>query len=185
MPSVSKDLQSEQIARIRQIVVAKPDASLRQISEVMKENGMPLSINYIMKLLGKIRRERAIRYDNATAKRAIAEFEDMIRSTSGELLKIAKSSKVDVARIMALDTRIKHLNLLMEKQFDAGVFNRKLGTVETKFVNVAAILKLLKDERDQTKKLNRSKNFSRDNIVGPDTERINGQPDSGHSEVTG
>lgn len=148
-----KEKTKEFMSRVRQVIVAKPDATLVQIKEVLADNGIKLDIKYIMKLVQKIRRERYTRYDNQTVKKVLAEFEDFVNSTGQELLKISKTSKLDMAKIMALDVRVKHYNILLEKLFDAGVFERKLGTIDAKYTNVAEMLKLLKDERDKQRKL--------------------------------
>jgi hypothetical protein len=152
MPTLSKDKEREFIGYIRKIIVAKPDATSAQVCRVLEENGYKLHYTYVNQLINKIRRERAIRYENSAVMTALAEFEDFIKSTSEELSKIASTSKLDMARIIALDTRVKHYNMLLDKQFDAGVFNRKLGVIETKYTNVAKILKLIKDERSQQRK---------------------------------
>lgn len=153
MASYGKEKTKEFMSRVRQIIVAKPDATLVQIKEVLSDNGVNLDIKYIMKLVHKIRRERYTRYDNQTVKNVLAEFEDFVNSTGQELLKISKTSKLDMAKIMALDIRVKHYNILLEKLFDAGVFERKLGTINAKYTNVAEMLKLLKNERDNQRKL--------------------------------
>lgn len=152
-----KEKTKEFVSRVRQVIVAKPDATLIQIRDVLADNGVKLDIKYIMKLVHKIRRERYTRYDNQTVKKVLAEFEDFISSTGNELLKISKTSKLDMARIMALDTRVKHYNILLDKLFDAGVFERKIGTIDAKYTNVAEMLKLLKDERDNQRKLKLSR----------------------------
>jgi len=153
MASYGEDKTNEYISKIRQIVVVKPDVTITQIGDTLRENGIPLTRNYIAKLVGKIRRERYTRYDHITVNKVLAEFDDFINATSAELLKIAKTSKLDMAKIMAYDTRVKHYSLLLDKLFDAGVFERKLGTIEGKYTNVAEILKILKDERDKQRKL--------------------------------
>ena len=148
-----KEKKREYLSRVRQVLVAKPDATIMQVQSVLEDNGLKLDKDFINKLINTIRRERYTRYDNATVKKALAEFEDFILSTSQDLLKIAKTSKLDMAKLMALDMRVKHYHMLLEKQFDAGVFERKLGTIDAKYTNVAEMLKLLKDERDNQRKL--------------------------------
>ena len=173
MARLAKEKEREFIGYIRKIITTKPDASSTQVCKVLEENGYKLHYTYVNKLINKIRRERAIRYENSAVMTALAEFEDFIKSTSEELSKIASTSKLDMARIIALDTRVKHYNMLLDKQFDAGVFNRKLGVVETRFTNVAKILKLVKDERTQQRK----------QIRPADTD--GGQGDDQHSEGDG
>lgn len=158
MPTYGKDKTNEYLSRIRQIVVVKPDVTITQIGDTLKENGINLARNYIAKLVGKIRRERYTRYDHVTINKVLAEFEDFINATSVELLKIAKTSKIDMAKIIAYDTRVKHYNILLDKLFDAGVFERKLGSIDSKYTNVAQVLKILKDERDQQRKLKQGGN---------------------------
>lgn len=176
MASYGEEKTKEFLSRVRQVIVSKPDATLVQIKQVLADNGMNLDIKYIMKLVHKIRRERYTRYDNVTVKNVLAEFEDFINATSVELLKIAKTSKVDMARIIAHDTRVKHYSLLLDKLFDAGVFERKLGTIDAKYTNVAQVLKILKDERDQQRKLKSGGNGNSD-IARIQAEPIDAGPD--------
>lgn len=143
---------------IRQVLVNKPGVTNIQIQKALEDNGVKLNHQYVGKLVRKIRNERYTRFDNQTVKKVLAEFEDFIEDTSQKLLKVYSTSKLDMAKIIALDTRVKHYNILLDKLFDAGVFERKLGTIEGKYTNVAQVLKILKDERDQQRKLKRSGN---------------------------
>jgi len=161
-----KEKKREYLSRVRQVLVAKPDATIMQVQSVLEDNGLKLDKDFINKLINIIRRERYTRYDNVTVKKAIAEFEDFILATGQELLKISKTSKLDMAKIIALDTRVKHYKILLDKQFDAGVFERKLGTIDAKYTNVAEMLKLLKDERDKQRKL---KSANRPVVINAET----------------
>jgi hypothetical protein len=156
MASYGEEKTKEFLSMVKQVLVSKPDVTITQIQKALEDNGVRIDRNYIAKLVNKIRRERYTRFDNQTVKKVLAEFADFIEDTSQKLLKIYSTSKLDMAKIVALDTIVKHYNILLEKLFDAGVFERKLGTIEGKYTNVAQVLKILKDERDRQQKLKSS-----------------------------
>jgi arginine repressor len=156
MSSFGEEKTKEFLSMIRQVLVNKPNVTNIQVQKALEDNGVRLNHQYIGKLVRKIRQERYTRFDNQTVKKVLAEFEDFIEDTSQKLLKVYSTSKLDMAKIIALDTRVKHYNILLDKLFDAGVFERKLGTIEGKYTNVAQVLKILKDERDQQRKLKSS-----------------------------
>lgn len=176
MASYGEEKTKEFLSMIRQVLVNKPNVTNIQIQKALEDNGVRLNHQYIGKLVRKIRQERYTRFDNQTVKKVLAEFEDFIEDTSQKLLKVYSSSKLDMAKIIALDTRVKHYNILLDKLFDAGVFERKLGTVEGKYTNVAQVLKILKDERDKQRKLKSGGDHGGDRARLP-AERIDAWPD--------
>lgn len=141
----SKEMKKEHTALIKQILIIKPDASIRQVVAAMTANARPLSFDYVMGLMRKIRAERARRYERATAKEAIAKFEDLVKNVEEELRKLKNETSSDMVKAIALSNIVKHKKELLNLQFDAGVFERKLGTLNAQVVNVAEILKVLED----------------------------------------
>ena len=161
----SKEYEKEMIARVRQILIVKPDASIRQIVKVMNENNIKMSFEYVMTLLKKIRNERANRYNTAVAHTAIAKFEDFVKYVESELLKIAKNSPSDMVRTIALSNMVKHYKDILNLQFDMGVFERKLGSAKLEITNIAEILKIITEAENDIKS-KRANN--QDDNAGPD-----------------
>ncbi len=130
MPKLSKGLQQENISRIRRLLVLKPDATAREISEATH-----LDKEYVQKLIGKIRGERAKRMDLKTIDIVLAEFEDVLSESDKRLWKIVNnetaSDKNVIAALRELRSNIKEV---FDKMFDAGIFERQLGkaTIEHK-----------------------------------------------------
>lgn len=158
MPAYTKEHEQELMSKIRQIMVLKPDASCRQIVDVMQQNGRSITKEYVLKLQKKIRGERAHRYDNAAAKEAIAKFEDFVKTMNEELLKLNKETKLDVVKSITISNIVKNYKMVLDFQFDTGVFERKLGKMTIEQINVAEILKAIKDERDAKQNQNRNSN---------------------------
>lgn len=140
------------IGNVRKIIVIKPGASEREIESALREKNINISRQYIRGLLKKIHGERAWRYNNVAAKMAIAQFEDFVKFVASELIKIRTTTKSDMVKVIALDNMIKHYRSLIDLQFDMGVFERKLGTIRTEVVNIAELLKLLKDAEQEQKR---------------------------------
>jgi hypothetical protein len=151
MPTHSKEYQKELMANIRQIIVQKPNVSCRQVAEIMAKAEKPITKEYALKLINKIRVERINRYNTAAAKEAIARFEDLAAVINEELLKVKKETKLDVVKVMALNSIMKNAKLILDLQFDMGIFERKLGTLNSNIVNVGEILKMIEDAKRETK----------------------------------
>ena len=61
----------------------------------------------------------------------IAEFEDLVMATANELWKVIlsnESSKQE--KIRAINTLVNSRSILLEKKFNAGVFEKQLGRVK-------------------------------------------------------
>ena len=149
MSKYSKEKQKEHMAKIRQIIVINPNASILQIQTVLEKNNYPLDKNYIGKLLRKIASERASRYNSAAAHTAIAKFEDFVKYVENELLKIAKESPSDMVKTVALSNTVKHHKEVLNLQFDMGVFERKIGSSKVEITNIAEILKIITDAENK------------------------------------
>ena len=146
-----KEREQELMARIRQIIVIKPDSSCREISKVMGENSMPITKEYALKLLKKIRGERANRYNNAAAKSAVAEFEDFIKLLAEDWRKLKSSTELDVVKGMALVNLAKNYKTVLDLKFDIGIFERKLGTLKNENYDMVEILKIITNADEQLK----------------------------------
>jgi hypothetical protein len=153
MPSYAKEKQDELMEMIREILVIKPKASCEKIKAVLAQNGVSLDKNYINKLKNKIHAERALRYNNAAVNEAIAQFDDFIKVMGKELLKIKKESTDEWARMEAVKLLVANYKALLNLQFDMGVFEKKLGMLQTKteITNIAEILKIITEAENDLK----------------------------------
>ena len=131
MPAISKDKQEFYKSRIRAIVSVEHQITLVQILDKLAKEGIHLDRDYLSKLANKVYQERTKRADRQTLNYALAAFED----TMTEVVRVAWSIANDKSarkqdRVMALrEVREAHKDVF-EKLFDAGVFERKLGTLD-------------------------------------------------------
>jgi hypothetical protein len=131
MPAISKDRQELYKSRIRAIVSVNHQLTNNEISDLLERDGIHLDRDYLSKLLRKVYQERTKRADRQTLNYALAAFED----TMTEVVRVAWSIAKDPSarkqdRVAALrEVREAHKDVF-EKLFDAGVFERKLGTLD-------------------------------------------------------
>lgn len=131
MPAISKDKQEFYKSRIRAIVSVEHQITLVQLLDKLAQEGIHLDRDYLSKLANKVYQERTKRADRQTLNYALAAFED----TMTEVVRVAWSIATDEHareqdRVMALrEIREAHKDVF-EKLFDAGVFERKLGTLD-------------------------------------------------------
>ena len=131
MPAISKDKQEFYKSRIRAIVSIQHQITLVQLLDKLAEEGIHLDRDYLSKLANKVYQERTKRADRQTLNYALAAFED----TMTEVVRVAWSIATDPSarkqdRVAALrEIREAHKDVF-EKLFDAGVFERKLGTLD-------------------------------------------------------
>lgn len=133
MPAFSKEKEKEFLAIIRLLLVRRPDISILGLREALNQNGYHLHREYVTKLHGKVLAERIHRIDSPQLlSKEIAEFEDLVSATSNELWKIilAKDSSRH-EKIRAIGTLVNNRSTLLEKQFNAGIFEKQLGRVKT------------------------------------------------------
>jgi len=131
MPALSKDKQEFFKSRIRSIVSVEHQITLVQLLDKLAQEGIHLDRDYLSKLANKVYQERTKRADRQTLNYALAAFED----TMTEVVRVAWSIATDPSarkqdRVAALrEIREAHKDVF-EKLFDAGVFERKLGTLD-------------------------------------------------------
>mgnify|MGYP001198642733 CR=1 FL=1 len=145
MPLVAKDRQDFYKARIRALLSVDHQATHVQLLEKLRVEGIILDREYLSKLVGKVLRERIKRADRQTLNFALAAFED----TMTEVVRVAWSIATDPFarkqdRVAALREIRESHNAVFEKLFDAGVFDRKLGTLDAVIRNTP-----LPDEKKQ------------------------------------
>lgn len=119
-------------ARIQEAMVLNPRASVKEIAELLEYANPPLVLSreYVGKVIQKIYAERLIRYDRAHLNKRIAEMEDRTQSVIGQMWKLVLNPKnAAKERAQAAKVIIEADRNLLEAQMDAGIFDRKIGTV--------------------------------------------------------
>jgi len=132
MPSYSHEKEKEFLAVIRLLLVRRPDISILGLQEALNQNGYRLHREYVTKLHKKVLAERIHRIeDRQFLSKEIAEFEDLVMVTANELWKIILSNESSKhEKIRAINTLVDSRSILLEKKFNAGVFEKQLGRVK-------------------------------------------------------
>lgn len=131
----SKEKQQEHISQIRRILVIKPDSTIMEVKEALANQRKPLNLDkdYINKLVNKIRKERAKRFDYYTVNKVLAGFQDEIDELKKRLwIIITDQTTTATEKTMAIRELRNSDKDLFDKMFDAGIFERKLGEMEIK-----------------------------------------------------
>lgn len=133
MAKHTQEQQEYHIARIRAVLVLAPDAGSRQIQktlETSEKSPIRLDRAYIDKLKGKIirRRTAAINRENINAR--LAKIRDR-KAVVDEMLwrEATNPSNQGRDRVAALKELMKNELDMLQAEMDAGVFERKLGTL--------------------------------------------------------
>ncbi len=145
MAKYSDEKRIEHKELVKDALVQKPRASLRELSILIDKNvGQKFDPHYILKIVSEVRDERRKRYsDDPEVQERIAEMEDKMRRLQEEMWKIVLDESVyltgseighpktsNSSKIKAALAIIKSEKDLLEAQMDAGVFERKLGTID-------------------------------------------------------
>jgi hypothetical protein len=145
MPKISTERRQYYKAKIRSVLAQHPQISQVALAERLKREGLELDRKYLGSLLNAIYIERSRRANTWMLNHALAAFQDVMMEISGVGWGIANDEftrKQD--RVMALrEIREAHKDMF-EKLFDAGVFERKLGTLDATIRNTP-----LPDDRKQ------------------------------------
>jgi hypothetical protein len=158
MSKYSKELMAFHISQIRKVLVMMPNASSREISDILAKQKNPLILTwiYINKLKNKIMRERAERYNHFLVNQKISAFEDKVREIDSRLWNILSDPQTTSSeKVMALREIRKNDEALIQKMADAGVFERKLG--EVNILTPAGVLRLLQKDVDERTNTNNKK----------------------------
>lgn len=145
MPALSTKTKHYYRERIRSILVQNPQTSIEGITKRLEQDGLKLDRHYVGKLVGEIHTERSKRADTWTLNMALASFQDAM----GEIVRVGWTIANDEMaqgrdRAAALREIREAYNAVFEKLFDAGVFERKLGTLDAMIRNTP-----LPEERKQ------------------------------------
>lgn len=119
---------------VRSLVVRKPDLSIRQIQELLRDHPIrPIEIgkDLVGKLAKEVHERRAERIDLYTVNEVLGKFEDEVTELKEILLGLIQSKTVSsMAKVVAIKEYRQSSLALIDKMFDAGVFEKKLGTLE-------------------------------------------------------
>jgi len=136
MPALSTKTKHYYRERIRSVLVQNPQTSIEGITLRLERDGLKLDRHYVGKLVGEIHTERARRADTWTLNLALASFQDAMAEIARVGWTIANDDhQPGRDRAAALREIREAYNAVFEKLFDAGVFERKLGTMEATIRN--------------------------------------------------
>jgi hypothetical protein len=138
MPLIAKDKKQYLIARVRSLIAQDHQIPLDDLAvRLDREFGIKIERHYLSTLVKKIYAERVKRADRQTLNYALASFEDTMTQVVRVAWEIANdpfARKQD--RVMALREIREANSAVFEKLFDAGVFERKLGTLDATIRNL-------------------------------------------------
>jgi hypothetical protein len=131
MPALSSKTKHYYRERIRSILVQNPQTSIEGITQRLEREGLKLDRHYVGKLVGEIHTERAKRADTWTLNLALASFQDAMT----EIVRVGWDIANDKFapgrdRAAALREIREAYDSMFERLFDAGVFEKKLGTLD-------------------------------------------------------
>jgi len=131
MPAYSSDTKKYHRSRVRSIMVQDPMLAGEHIRRRLEREGLVLDRNYINGIVNDIHKERARRAETWTLNNAMTALQDAM----GEVVRVGWEIANDKMaegrdRAAALREIREAYNLVFEKMFDAGVFERKLGTLD-------------------------------------------------------
>ena len=131
MPTISKEKKQHLIARVRAVIAQDHQIGLDDLAARLdREYGIKIERHYLSGIVRKLYAERARRADRQALNYALAAFEDTMTQVVRVAWEIANDQfarKQD--RVMALREIREASSAVFEKLFDAGVFERKLGTL--------------------------------------------------------
>jgi hypothetical protein len=145
MPKISTDTKRFYRERVRSVMVQNPMHSGEGIKRQLEKQGLVLDRKYINSLVSQIHSERAKRADTWTLNLALTSLQDAMMEVVRVGWEIANDKFAEGRdRAAALREIREAYNLVFEKMFDAGVFERKLGTLDMAIRNTP-----LPEERKQ------------------------------------
>ncbi len=152
--SLDQELQIK--LAIRDVVARNPLISVLQLQSVLKERGFktaegnPLHWHYVAKLVRKLNREKALAVDLQKVNERIAETKERYRVMIEMLWRIIDyraeylteyymSPPSHAEKISAANTLIKLDLAILKAEMDAGIFDRKLGSVDVNVYRAAPL----------------------------------------------
>lgn len=145
MPRVSHEQKQFYRARIRSLLTQNPQITQRELQERLDSDGVHLDRKYLGTLVNGIYAERTRRADRLTLNHALASFQDAmfeIAKAGWEIVNDPMAKNMDKA--LAMREIREAYDVAFEKMFDAGIFDRKLGSIDAVIRNTP-----LPEERKQ------------------------------------
>lgn len=138
MGAYSDEKQQYHKSRIRDIMILKPSVSAEGIQHELERSPLDpirLDRHYIAKLTKKIKKERMLKIDRADIKERIVSMRETYEIVAQQMWNILLDEKLNYekggigARVAAGKVIIEAQKNLLESEMNAGIYNRKLGTV--------------------------------------------------------
>ena len=134
--SIAKEQKQYYKSRIRSVIAQHPQITQVALRERLKDDGLALDRWYVAGLLKEIQIERVKRLNTLTLNYALSAFQDTMMEISAVAWSIANDQFArNQDRVAALKEVREANNVVFEKLFDAGVFERKLGTLDATIRN--------------------------------------------------
>jgi hypothetical protein len=136
VPRISHEHKQLYKSHLRSLLARDHQASQIELVVGMEKLGYKLDRFYLAKLVKEIRSEQIRRADRQTLNLALASFEDTMSQVVKLAWEIASTPYISApARVMALREIREAHNDVFQKRFDAGEFEKKLGTTDTTIRN--------------------------------------------------
>jgi hypothetical protein len=136
MPKISTERRQYYKSKIRSVIVQSPQISQVALAERLKGDGLELDRKYLGSLLNDIHVERVKRLNTLTLNYALSAFQDVMTEIVSKAWEIVNDPMSERGEVLAAlrEIRAAHDDVF-EKLFDAGVFERKLGTLDATIRN--------------------------------------------------
>lgn len=132
MPAISAERKQFYKSKIRAITALDQTISQRELQERLESQGITLDRKYLGKLLDAIRVERVKRIERQTLNAALGFFGEAMSDIVRRAKEIADDPMASHGEVLAALREIRSTHSEMfQILFDAGVFERKLGTLDT------------------------------------------------------
>lgn len=146
MPKYNALFEQQIRKEIRLIVAIEPTISMLALGQYLAKKGLkgytgqPFDVTYLTRLTHKVAQESLVNVDRAKLKDRLAGMRERHAAAFDRLFKIAfwkweyldeGISKPEIKdQVKALETILKMDQALLQTEMDAGVFERKLGTLK-------------------------------------------------------
>lgn len=142
MPSLKKETVEYHVERVREVLALNPRAGKRVIREILakdRDDPITLDADYILILKKKIEGERTHRFDFPKVEKRLAEMQDRTESVIAQMWRILLNQTMDErARVAAAKIIIEAELKFFDAQMAAGIFERKLGSLEVRHTHELA-----------------------------------------------
>lgn len=145
MPAIAKEREQYFMSRMRGIRAFDRNITIEEVQQRLASTGLMLERHYIGKLIKKMYGQQARRNDTLILNRALDTFGEVMEEIVKRCRGIADDPMASREEILSAlrEIRAAHKDLF-QLMFDAGVFERKLGTLDIAIRNTP-----LPEERKQ------------------------------------